>query len=74
MEVIHIATYTQIQAYIKEHYGYTAKSCWIAHMKEECGLQPKISPRRYSKEKRVHPCPTTKQADLLETFKYFKMI
>lgn len=69
-----MATYKQIQKYIKDNYGYTAKSCWIAHMKEVCGLKPNISPRRYSPESRVHPCPPDKQNDLKEAFKHFKMI
>jgi len=69
-----MSTYKQIQEFIKETYGYTAKSCWIAHMKEVCGLNPKMSSRRYSPNTRVHPCPESKQNDLKEAFKHFKMI
>lgn len=69
-----MATYKQIQEYIKENYSYIPKSCWIAHMKEICGLKPKISSRRNSPDSRVHPCPETKQNDIIETFKHFKMI
>ena len=69
-----MATYKQIQAYIKETHGYTAKSCWIAHMKEVCGLNPRVSPNRYSVESRVHPCPQAKQNDLINAFKHFHMI
>ncbi len=69
-----MTTYKQIQTYVKNTYGYTPKSCWIAHMKEECGLNPKVSHRRYSVETRVHPCPDVKQKDLKEAFKHFKMI
>lgn len=29
-----MATYKQIQEYIKQKHGYIPKSCWIAHMKE----------------------------------------
>jgi len=72
--VIFLATYKQIQDHIKEKYGYTAKTCWIAHMKEISGLKPKMSARRYSHESRVHPCPESKQNDIRETFKYFNMI
>jgi hypothetical protein len=59
---------------VKEVNGYSAKSCWIAHMKEVCGLNPKMSARRYSKTERVHPCPEDKQNDIKEAFKYFNMI
>lgn len=69
-----MATYKEIQEYIKQENGYTAKTCWIAHMKELHGLKPKISPRRISVDKRVHPCPESKQADVLAAFKHFKMV
>ncbi len=72
--VIFLATYKQIEAHMREKYGYTPKSCWIAHMKEICGLKPKTSSRRYSPDSRVQPCPESKQNDFRETFKYFNMI
>lgn len=67
MEVIFLTTYQQIITYMKQKYGYTAQTCWIAHMKEICGLIPK-------NPSRVKPCPTSKQNDFIETFKYFNMI
>lgn len=69
-----MATYKQIQEYIKQKHGYTAKTCWIAHMKEVCGLKPKISPNRHSSNSRVHPCPPAKQHDVKEAFRHFNMI
>ncbi|MGO1059586.1 hypothetical protein ACTL32_10700 [Planococcus sp. FY231025] len=69
-----MATYKDIQAYIKKENGYTAKSCWIAHMKEVHGLNPRISPRRISRHNRVHPCPESKQSDILAAFKHFEMV
>jgi hypothetical protein len=69
-----MATYKQIQEYVKKTNGYVPKSCWIAHMKEICGLDPKMSARRYSPDSRVHPCPMNKQEDIRNSFKYFKMI
>ena len=66
--------YKQIGAYIKDKYGYTPKSCWIAHMKEVCGLNPRVSPRRHNPAERKHPCPAGKQDDLREAFVHFKMI
>lgn len=62
-----MVTYKQITEYIKKEYGYTAQTCWIAHMKEICGLIPK-------KPSRVKTCPLNKQNDFIETFKYFNMI
>jgi hypothetical protein len=69
-----MATYKQIQDYVKQQYGYIPKSCWIAHMKEVKGLNPKISARRYSVDSRVHPCPLEKQDDIRDSFEHFKMI
>jgi len=69
-----LATYKEIQNYVKETKGYSAKSCWIAHMKEVCGLSPKVSSRRYSQNERVHPCPENKQDDIKAAFKFFDMI
>jgi len=33
--------YKEIQRYVKEHYGFTPKTCWIADRKEELGFRPK---------------------------------
>ncbi|MDN3015787.1 hypothetical protein PH210_06150 [Paenibacillus sp. BSR1-1] len=69
-----MATYMEIQDYIKLKHGYSVKTCWIAHMKEVCGLKPKKSPNRHSPISRVHPCPLAKQNDVREAFQHFKMI
>lgn len=69
-----MATYKQIQQYIKSTYWYSPKSCWIAHMKELLGLNPKMAYNRYSADSRTNPCPVKKQKDLEEAFKYFNMI
>ncbi|TWT13195.1 hypothetical protein FQV28_03105 [Planomicrobium sp. CPCC 101079] len=69
-----MATYIEIHSFIKQEYGYTAKTCWIAHMKEVNGLKPKVSPRRISETNRVHPCPEKKQRDITAAFKHFRMI
>jgi len=69
-----MATYKQIQDYIEENFGYTPKTCWIAHMKELRNLSPKASPNRLSPTERKHPCPSHKQDDLRRAFRHFKMI
>ncbi len=51
-------TYSEIQNYIKKKHGRVVKSCWIAHTKEICGLEPKRSHRR--KGERLVPCPDDK--------------
>ena len=69
-----MATYAQIQAYIKEKHGYTAKTCWIAHAKKQCGLNPKVAPNRRDPDRRVFPCPDDKLEDIKEAFRYFGML
>ncbi len=68
-----MATYQEIQKYIKENYGYVAKSCWIAHMKEKCGFKPNMSPNRLSSLSRKYPCPEEKQEHIKVSFRHFKM-
>lgn len=69
-----MATYKNIQEYIKLKHGYTPKSCWIAHMKEVHGLNPKIANNRFSPNSRTNPCPLKRQEDIKEAFQHFSMI
>lgn len=69
-----MATYKQIQEYIRDVYGYSPKACWIAHMKEVCGLHPRIASNRYCVSNRTNPCPADKQADIRKAFTHFHMI
>lgn len=74
MEESVMATYKEIQEYIKEEKGYMAQTCWIAHAKLLCGIQTKTAPNRISQDKRVKPCPDDKVEDIKEAFRYFGMI
>ncbi|MCK4794185.1 MAG: RNA methyltransferase [Desulfobacteraceae bacterium] len=69
-----MATYSQIQEWVKEQYGFTVKTCWIAHVKEMCGLKPRVSPNRKKPNQRVHPCPPDKEDCIKSAFKNFGMI
>jgi len=69
-----MTTYKEIQEYIKKKYGYTVKTCWIAHMKEICGLPVNEAPNREDSDTRTNPCPIDKQEVIKEAFIYFKMI
>ncbi len=69
-----MATYKEIQDYIKYNYKTSVKSCWIAHMKEKRGLKISNSPNRIDPDKRKYPCPEDKQEMIIETFKKFEMI
>lgn len=69
-----MATYREMQAYIKKTYGFSAQSCWIAHVKKLCGLEVKPSPNRHSLHERVKPCPQEKQDAISQTLRHFDMI
>jgi hypothetical protein len=69
-----MATYKEIQEYVKTTFGYLPKTCWIAHAKEINGLAFKVSSRRYDINKRVCPCPMEKQEDIKRAFKHFSML
>jgi len=67
-----MTTYEEIQDYIKQKYGFTPKTCWIAHVKEICGLPVRKAPNRLGEE-RSHPCPPQKIENIKDAFKHFKM-
>ena len=69
-----MATIPEIQSYVKSNYGFVPKSCWIADVKEACGIYVKPAPNRRSLEKRENPCPPNKQDAIKVTLRYFKMI
>ena len=52
-----MATYRQIQDDIKKRHGRVVKTCWIAHVKELNGLNPRRAPNRRPSNKREVPCP-----------------
>jgi hypothetical protein len=68
-----MATYEQIQVWVKREYGYQPKTCWIADVKEICGLPMRASPNRKGK-KRLHPCPKKHVPLIEEALKHFGMI
>jgi hypothetical protein len=68
-----MATYWQIQKWVKENYGFYPKTCWIAHVKEICGLPVQRSPRRRG-ERRMNPCPPSKVEPIRAAFRHFGML
>jgi hypothetical protein len=67
------ATYKQIQSWVKQNYGFVPKTCWIAHVKNMCGLPMRNAPNRLG-EDLVNPCPQGKIEPIKAAFRYFKMI
>jgi hypothetical protein len=52
-----MATYKQIQEFVRSKYGRSVKSCHIAHVKHMNGFAMKQAPNRISPESRVYECP-----------------
>jgi len=69
-----MATYKEIQDYIREKHGSSVKSCWIAHVKEMYGILQRIAPNRISEYKRSNPCPKNKIGLIVEALIHFQMI
>lgn len=69
-----MATYKQIQDYVKARYGCTIKTCWIAHVKELNGLSPRRAHNRLTSFRRQHPCPDRKRPLIEEAMRYYGMI
>lgn len=69
-----MATYKQIQDWVKRNYGFSIETCWIAHVKDMCGIITGIAPNRIDAEKRIKPCPMDKVEPIKKAFKYFGMI
>lgn len=69
-----MATYRQIQEYVRRKYGHTVETCWIAHVKELNGLSPRIAPNRISTQERKIPCPNSKRKAIEEAMRQFGMI
>jgi len=69
-----MATYKDIQNWIKENYGFVVKTCWIAHVKEICGLPVGTVPNRRNKTKRINPCPPNKVIPITQALKFLGMI
>jgi hypothetical protein len=68
-----MATYKQIQGWVKHKYGFIPKTCWIAHVKNMSGLPMRKAPNRKGTE-RVEPCPPGKVELIRSALRHFGMI
>ncbi|MGF6309796.1 hypothetical protein ABIB82_004207 [Bradyrhizobium sp. i1.8.4] len=69
-----MASYADIAKWIKAKHGFAAKTCWIAHVKSDCGLPMRDAPNRIDPASREQPCPPQRRVAILDAFKHFKMI
>lgn len=68
-----MATYLQIQNWVKQQYGFVPKTCWIAHVKEIAGIKVHKASNRLGEE-RLIPCPQAKVEPIHAAIKHFKMV
>ncbi len=68
-----MATYKEIQNWVRQQYGWTPKTCWIAHCKELSGLERSDAPNRQGSVRKV-PCPCDKREPIVSAFRYFEML
>jgi hypothetical protein len=61
-------SYEDVQNYVRKRHGYVAKTCWIAHAKELCGLPVRKAHHRTGR--RAYPCPPDKLKDIKEAFRH----
>ena len=69
-----MATYKEIQNWVRLKHSFLPKTCWIAHCKEIKGLPVKQSHRRSTPGIRQVPCPREKQSAIFEAFHHFRML
>jgi len=68
-----MATYEQIQQFVKAKYGFQPKTCWIAHVKEIAGLKVRRAWNRESNKRQV-PCPPEKVNAIMDALRHYGMI
>lgn len=69
-----MATYKEIQSYVKDKYNTSIKTCWIADMKEYHGLNKRVAPNRISMDSKTYPCPEDKKEMITDAFKHYGML
>lgn len=68
-----MATYKEIQDWVRQQYGWVPKTCWIAHCKELAGLPRQDAWNRQGSTRKV-PCSLEKREPIFEAFLNFKML
>ena len=68
-----MATYKEIQNWVKQNYGFVPKTCWIADVKEKAGLPVRKAHNRRGAE-RVNPCPRGKIESIRAAMRHFGII
>jgi hypothetical protein len=68
-----MATYKEIQRWVKQQYGFVPKTCWIADIKQQAGFHVRRAHNRKG-DRRVYPCPPEKAEAIRAAMSHFGMI
>ena len=68
------ATYPEIKAYVKEHYGLNVTSLNIAQVKEKHGFEKRENYNKGKERHRVPICPPDKEKAIEDAFRLFGML
>ncbi|TRL28976.1 hypothetical protein FM996_18040 [Methylosinus sporium] len=69
-----MASYREIQDYIRASNGFVAQTCWIAHVASDYGLTKRIAHNRLTPGERAKPCPLGKRPAIEAALRHFRMI
>ncbi|MBZ5665865.1 MAG: hypothetical protein LAO30_14780 [Acidobacteriia bacterium] len=61
-------TYEAIQREVTITFCFVPKTCWIADVLALSGKKLRVAPNRVDRGVRKYPCPTEKQAAIIEAF------
>jgi len=69
-----MATYREIQEWVRQHHGFVPETCWIAHVKADRGLTKAVAPNRLAAQGRARPCPPAKRAAIESALRRFGLL
>jgi hypothetical protein len=71
---LNMATYREIQNWIRVAGGFVPRTTWIAHVKADYGLIERAASNRFDHPTRVDPCPATRRAAIEAALRHFGMV
>jgi hypothetical protein len=69
-----MATYREIQNWVRAASGFVPKTSWIAHVKADRGLSEPAASNRFNHPTHVNPCPTARRAAIEAALRHFGMV
>jgi hypothetical protein len=69
-----MATYKELQGYVREQSGFVPQTCWIAHVMADFGRTTRAAANRINPSARAKPCPPAKRQAIEKALRHFRMI